>query len=305
MKIDNEIKSQINEWFNGKRNYKEGLSLLKEAGFMQRGLLKTLEKCETKDNIKHLTWHLFKISDHTDPKICDVKKTEEKPKVVKTGKNAKNITTPPANTPHPAPALPAATPPPPPPASDEENQEDIPPSGGNSHFVNHNEIEFTFESGSVEAILMAKIIERQKEYYNMRAKVHSEMVELGDSNEADIVEKRKAYLEQIENFTAIVDFLHNQKLAWKESGTMPEESILEWVPEPEADEDDDKKNDVNNIADVDLQKELSKVRSRLSKYLSKIEKAQGPKLEELKKKKAVDEALKADLINRINVITGK
>ena len=269
MPIDNEIKNQINNWFKGDRNYKKGLSLLKEAGFSQRGLLKTLERGETKDNKQHLAFQLFKISDHKDPKICKAQKDEK-------------IIIPPAD------------------GVVKEN----PPADGSSPFVNHDEIELSFEDGTPEAILLAQIVEKQKSHYNKRAQAHKEMTDLGDSNEAEIVANRQEFLAIIEHHTSFVNYLHNVKQQWKESGIMPKESVLIWEPEeliPET------KSDiiVDNIPEVDLQSELAKVRSRLSKYAKNMKELSGNKLQAMKAKQTKDEALKAELTVKLNAIRNK
>lgn len=285
-KIDKELKDQINKWFEGDRNYKIGLSLLKEAGFNQKGLLKTLDKGENKDNKTHLCHQLFKISDHTDPKIksanskIDKSKTpkkDNKPKkeVVIKGVKGKTKIDPVPGT----------------------------KIGGFLPDINisevHPEVDLSFEDGTPEAILLAKIIERQKVFYNLRSMSHTEMTKLGDDNTESIIAKRKEYLDIIKHSTLIVDFLHDKKIEWKVSGIMPDVSILEWVPELEAEEKKEIKN-VDEIPAIDLQSELAKVRSRLSKYTKKMKDLSGKKLDAMKAKQTEDLKLKDDLTKQIN-----
>lgn len=265
MAIEKEIISQINDWFKGDRNYNLGLSLLKEAGFSQRGLLKTLERGETKDNKLHLTYNLFKYSDYTDKKICFVhKKENSEAKVIKRFKT---------------------------------------PSIDVSSFVNHDEIELSFKDGTQEAILLAKIIKKQKSNYNARAQAHKEMTNLGDSNDDKIVSKRKEFLSLIKNYTSVVDYLHNIKLKWKQTGIMPDKSVLDF--EGIKHEEQNILLDVEKIPEVDLHNELAKVRSRLSKYPHKMKVLSGKKLDALKEKKAADEKLKSELIKQLNAVRSK
>jgi len=277
-KIEKSIQAQINEWFHGDRNYKTGLSLLKESGFNQRGLLKTFEKGESKDNKLHLVYQLFKISDHTDPKICNEKKVEKD----KTKNKVAATFLPPANV------IPSK-----------------PPVADTTNAIDDNELSFT--AGSDKAILLAQITEKQKSHYNKRAQAHKEMSELGDINDADTVSKRVEFLNVIAKHTEIVDYLHNVKKQWKETGVIPDEEVLTFEPEQdqESEPDGDKNVVVDEIPAVDLHNELAKVRSRLSKYSKKMKDLSGKKLKAMQEKQAKDEALKVELTTKLNAVRNK
>ncbi|MFZ4413888.1 MAG: hypothetical protein ACOYOV_12460 [Bacteroidales bacterium] len=258
------VKQLINEWFDGARNYAEGLALLEKANPNLRALVKHLRRGESAEKMKHLTYALFKISDHTDARICDSKITG-----VKLPAKPKKVT------------------------------------GGKKEVKENPGIELGFDKETPEYILLARIIERKKTIYNERALAHKAMTDLGDDNSAEIVSKRIEFLAKIDHCTKIVDYLHAQEIAWKESGVTPDAIILEWIPIAEAPAEEKKDIIVGDIAEVDLQLELQKVRSRLSKYPAKIEKYTGDKLEEIKVKQADDIKLKEELTQKLNAIRTK
>jgi len=154
-----------------------------------------------------------------------------------------------------------------------------------------------------EKILLAKLVERQKKYYNLRAVAFKKMNLLGNDNTQAIIEERLDYLAIISDCTAIVDFLYQQKMAWLETSVAPDVSVLTWIPEVESEHPE--VIPIEKIADVDLQSELSKVRVRLSKYTKKIENASGKKLVALKKKQEEDLKLKQKLIDQIDAVRSK
>jgi len=285
------VKQLINEWFDGERNYTEGLNLLERASPNLRSLIKHLRRGENTEKMKHLTYALYKISDYSDPKICDGKIAElkkiAKPKKEKAkGKNEskkdiKKIVVPDNKI---------------------TSKSDL-PLGDKKEA--ESDIELSFKDGSPEAILLAKIIERQKAVYNERALAHKQMTDLEDDNSEETVCKRMELLAKIEHCAKIVDYLHAQKLSWKESGITPDEIILEWIPITEASAEEKKDLIVEDIAEVDLQLELQKVRSRLSKYPAKIEKYTGDKLAEIKAKQAEDLKLKEELTLKLNDLRNK
>jgi hypothetical protein len=265
--IDKSIIDQVNEWFFTERNYDVGLSLLKEVLTNHKGLIKNLERGNICDNMQHLTYNLFKISDHKNESICYVKTFKPNPV-------AKKLFKPVAKT-------------------------DI-----KIEPIQNSEVDLNFTDGSEEAILLAQIIRLQKKYYNERARAHNALVHHGDNNDSYSVEKRKEYLSEIETLTKQVDYLHNVKQEWKQTGVMPSERVLLWEPEEQLPES---KPDiiVDNIPEVDLQSELAKVRSRLSKYAKKVKELSGNKLQAMKAKQTKDEALKAELTVKLNAIRNK
>ncbi len=173
--------------------------------------------------------------------------------------------------------------------------------------LGHDDInEFNFGPTDVDdKIFFDKIVSYQKDCYNSRAVTHKEMIDLGDMNTEDIISKRKALLHTIDNFTKIVDYLHLQKLEWKETGVKPEETILVWKPTEIITELEKVKVDVEVFSDLDLSGELAKVRSRLSKYPAKIAQYSGEKLVDVQQKQAADEILKAELISKIEIQRSK
>ena len=265
--IDKSIIDQINEWFYSDRNYNTGLSLLKEVITNHKGLIKTLERGDINDNMQHLTYNLFKISDHKNESICYVKAFKPNPEAKKLfiAKMIKTVN-------------------------------EILPS-------KDTEADLNFTEGSKEAKLLAKIIERQKKYYNDRAKAHKALAHHGDNNDSYSVERRKEYLGYIDELTKQVDYLHNVKQQWKQTGIMPSERVLIWEPEAAAEEKQE--IIVDNIPEVDLQSELAKVRSRLSKYTKKMKDLSGSKLQAIKVKQTKDEALKAELTSKLNAVRSK
>ena len=265
--IDKKIIEQINEWFYGKRDYQQGLDLLEKASQNQRSLIKQLKRGNIGDNMQHLTYHLFKISDHVDETVCNPLKVlpTEKNKTFK--KEVK-------------------------PVSETEN----PILESDDPFIPKSDEDQKF---------YAQIIAYQKFQYNERMLAHKEMSGLGDNNTEAIVNRRKELLSIIDTITQIVDFIHNQKLAWKETGVKPDGSILQWVPEPEPAAEEKKEVVVDDIPTVDLQLELGKVRSRLSKYAKKMKDLSGKKLDAMKAKQTADLKLKTELSTQINAVRNK
>ncbi|MFZ4412678.1 MAG: hypothetical protein ACOYOV_06310 [Bacteroidales bacterium] len=256
-------KEMINGWFLGKRDYKTGLILLEVASPNSRALLKHLKRAETIESKQHLAYQLFKISDHIDENICNAE-------VVSEIENTDNL----SDIPHP----------------------DLLAVGPET-ILEENGI------SAVEKILLAKLVERQKKYYNLRAVAFKKMKLLGNDNSQAIIEERQDYLAIISDCTAIVDFLYYQKMNWLETSVAPDVSILTWIPEIESEHTE--VIPVNEIPPIDLNVELSKVRSRLSKYDAKIKNASAKKLDELLLKKESDEKLKADLISQIKSLKSK
>jgi hypothetical protein len=257
-------KEMINDWFLGKRDYKTGIILLEDTTPNARALLKHLKRNETADNKKHLAYQLFKISDHTDENIC-----------------VDDFLSP-----------------------DEKNN-DIP-----MEIIQNENLatipELVLEKSGIsddEKIFLAKLVERQKKYYNLRAVAYKKMKLLGNDNSQAIIEERQDYLAIISDCTAIVDFLYQQKMAWIETSVPPDASVLTWIPEVESEHTE--AIPVNEIPPIDLNVELSKVRSRLSKYDAKIKNASAKKLKDLTAKKEVDIKLKNDLIEQIKSLKSK
>lgn len=253
----------INDWFHSNRDYKTGLILLEDASPNSRALLKHLKRAETTESKQHLAYQLFKISDHSDENICNAV-------VVSKIENADNL----SEIPH----------------------LDLLAAGP----------EMILEENGIsddEKILLAKLVERQKKYYNLRAVAVKKMNLLGNDNSQAIIEERLDYLAIISDCTSIVDFLYHQKMAWLETSVAPDVSILTWIPEVESEHPE--VIPVEKIADVDLQSELSKVRVRLSKYTKKIENASGKKLVALKKKQEEDLKLKQKFIDQIDAVRSK
>ena len=275
-KKEKTIIHQINEWFEGDRNYKEGINLLEEAAPNMRAMIKHLKRAETTESIEHLSYQLFKISDHTDENICNSLKKKKADKKQESKKPVDK-------------EIPTTT----------SSHQEI------SKSTDHEIISAFIPDSLEDKDFWSKIILRQKKYYNMRAMSHKNLVLLGDSNAPEIVADRKILLETINDCGLIVDFLHNQKLAWANSGLKPEASILNWVPEEISVLAEIPKMQVDEIPAVDLQSELAKVRSRLSKYPSKLKKFSGKKLDVIIQKKAEDEKLKEDLIKQIDAVRNK
>lgn len=61
---------EIQKWFAGDRNYKEGLNLLEEAAPNMRTIIKHLQHQKTPENIQHLSYQLFLQSGLKDESIC-------------------------------------------------------------------------------------------------------------------------------------------------------------------------------------------------------------------------------------------
>ncbi len=259
------INKEVQNWFDGDRDFNAGVALLEQFSPNMRTMIKHIRNKDTPENRSHLTYQLFKLSGLTDESICTKKIESSKPKV--------------------------------------EEIIQVPVYDINKD-LNHDDInEFDFgPTDSAEKVFYDQIVEFQKTCYNARAVTHKEMVALGDVNTTEIVAKRKALLQEIDNFTKIVDYLHQQKLSWKETGIKPDDTILEWKPDsiPEAHEEPNL--NVDTIPDLDLQTQLSNVRSRLSKYEKKITAASGKKLEALVQKKANDELLKFQLLAKLETI---
>lgn len=114
----------------------------------------------------------------------------------------------------------------------EKKETPIKPEFDIKEYLGHDDIN-EFDLGPTnpeEAALYDKIVKFQKDCYNARAVTHKDMVALGDVNTEDNIAKRVALLHDIDNFTKIVNYLHQQKLSWKETGIAPDISILDWKP---------------------------------------------------------------------------
>ena len=83
---------------------------------------------------------------------------------------------------------------------------------------NDSFLQFYLSLSIPDKLYFDEITTYQKSCYNSRAVLHKEMVDLGDVNTQDIISKRKAFLQDIDKFTKVVDYLHVQKLQWKETG---------------------------------------------------------------------------------------
>ena len=153
--------------------------------------------------------------------------------------------------------------------------------------------------------LLAKIIARQKKYYNLRAIAHKDIVLVGSRNTEEQKFKRKQLIESVDQCTKIVDYLYQVKLDWLNTKVIPDESVLNWIPQDVFIEKEVKQVEVENIPDIELQKELGNVRNRLSKYKAKINLASGKKLADILAKQAADLQLKEELTAKIDAVRNK
>ena len=285
-------KEKIADWFYSERDYNEGLSLLKTAAPQHKGLYKTLDRGDIYDNKQHLTYQLFKISGLTDNRLL---KGVPDLKIV-----PDTNTDPGAEEKLPGEETKEKVP------GDEDGAKEPEEETGEKLNNENSDLMYKFylELSIEDKLLFDQLTARQKECYNDRAIAHSQMADLGDDNSEETIAHRIAYLGKIDELTQITEYIHNVKINWLKTGVKPTEEVLSWYPVAEKEEEADKK-DVNDIPEIELQNELAKVRTRLSKATKKLKDLTGEKLKEAQKKFDADTELKSELIAKIDAIRNK
>jgi hypothetical protein len=177
-----DIKKSIQEWFNGPQDYEKGLELLQVVSKKTKVVGKLL-KGESKTRREKLAYELSKA--------IGLKRIPG-PTIAKPGKNSKN--TRPGNKT----------------SKDQPGKKEK--EGTRFNLIGKNE---TLDDYPIE---IQKVVNEYSTLYMQRGKSHKKMVGLGDSNDAEIVLKRKELVEKIKGLSERMDLLYEVFTGYKEKG---------------------------------------------------------------------------------------
>jgi hypothetical protein len=179
-----DIKKSIQEWFNGPQDYEKGLELLQVVTKKSKVLGK-LSRGESKTRREKLVYELSKA--------IGLKKIPA-PSIAKQGKIS--IKTGPGNN-----------------NKKEQPGKSVKP-GPRFNLIGKDE---TLDDYPVE---IQKIVNEYSSLYMQRGKAHKKMVDLGDSNDADIVLRRKELVEKIKGQSERMEVLFEVFSGYKTDGVI-------------------------------------------------------------------------------------
>jgi hypothetical protein len=198
-----DIKSEIIAWFNGPQDFDEGILLLKRVSKKDKVLGKLIKRGESRSSFEKLVWELNKTA---GLKKIPVPTAKVESKIVK------------VETEVPA-------------AGEKKAVKRTEKKKGSSDEKTKYSLIGDREISTFPDVIQ-KLVRENSTLYMQRGKKHAELVRLGESNDAEVIEKRTGLVDKIKEISDRLEVLYGKWKEFEEKGVVPDPVTL-W-PEPAA-----------------------------------------------------------------------
>lgn len=214
-----DLKREIIDWFNGPQDYQEGILLLQEVTKKQKVLGKLIKRGDSRAATEKLKWELNKVAGLKKIPAPTEKKEITKAAPGKKGKGSAGK------------------------EKKEKIKEEIPAEKVKLSLIGDKPIDSYPDS-------VKRLVNEYSGLYLERGISHRELVALGESNEAEVVESRRVLIEKIKVTSDRMELLNEAFEEYEKDGTLPEEEKL-W---PEKKEEETGGSGTKNLEGINIEK---------------------------------------------------